>query len=203
MITIAAKRCAGDFVTSIACNAAIYRYLIRDEPLHYYWLHDHLACDLFGDYARYCQQNRGTKIITLARSGPGALAMRGLEQADEFIDASSPDHTVTWQRGKYTNARTSGGLCLQFAVNHGAKNIHIVGIEGYKSTADNIVIDTFDGRLGKDTSNFQAKAYQAPLFKLIADTCPDVQFTFYGKPVAPIEGPNIKWINEKELAQCT
>ena len=166
---------AGD-ATSIACNSAVYRWLIRDELLDYIWLHDHEACRLFSDYAKYLQRIDGTRLLTLGRDSLPALESRGVDDAYEFIEASSPNHTVTWERGKYTNARTSGGLILQYAINNGATEVHVVGMEGFKSTPEAVVVDHFDGRVGKEQNNFHTKASQSPLFNLIAEKFPARQF---------------------------
>lgn len=197
------EHAGGTDANSIACNSAIYRWLIRDEPLDFYWLHDADACRRYRDYAKYLQRIDGMRVITLDDgSGPDTLAARGIEYADEFIQAVPPNYTVSWERGQYTNTRTSGGIILQYAVNHGATEVHIVGMEGFKSRPGNVVVDHFDGSTGREQNNFVTKAYQVPLFKLIAAKCPDVDFHFYGKPAVPFEGPNIQWHNKKELMQC-
>lgn len=190
---------AGPGALTIACNAAILRFLIRDRGPDYYWVSDWVACDRYRDYHEWAQRNRGTEIVTLGRDGPGALEQRGLGNAHHLIDASPPSHTIEWERGTYTNARTSGALIVQFAVNRGAKAVHVVGMEGYLSTPGKVVVDTFDGRLGKDNGGFHAKECQTPLFNLIAQKCPDVAFTFYGKQRFPIQGANVTWVNRDAL----
>lgn len=123
-------------------------------------------------FPMYAEQYRkaretGTRVITIDCVGPA-----NKRDMDEVLPVLGPDifDMETWEKGVYRNGVTTGSILVQYAVNNGATEVHLVGFEGYHAK-------TGPGQFVK-TNN-----YQGPLFYRMAAVCPEVQFTFYGRPL--------------------
>lgn len=89
-----------------------------------------------------------------------------------------------WKPGRYV-ASCAGLLAMQYAVNHNACEIHMIGMQGYSDG-----IDYFNGRRGtKGGARYTRVAYE-PLVKKIISLSPNVTFIQYGKPLYRVGGPN-------------
>lgn len=186
-----------DAVT-ITTNAGIG--LFERDPalrLDYYHLYDMVACKMFSSRA-YAMHKRGTVVVTPRRC-ESALKERGLLRCDpELINLREPrdEYSVNsagevfYTPGVEISARLSGLLCLQYALNRGAKTVVLVGFDGYRSTGNNIVADTFDGRMGKEAGTLHTRHRIQPFVQSAIDRCPEVDFIQYGRPGYHLEGDN-------------
>lgn len=140
-----------------------------------YFLSDPVACELHGhDAAR--MQASGTRLVTLRRE-PRAIRSRGLEGFDEFFSVSGPGQDPKFIPGKYAQCALSGLFCLQYALNHGARRIHLVGMEGYTETSHGLNM---------------RRLYCGPFTQSCVDACPNVEFIVYGTLNYPLRGPNVR-----------
>lgn len=171
--------------------------------LDYYFLADGTACVTYHD-AAVAAHKRGTRWITIARN-PKRLRDQGLDGADEFLeftpmpgcgllvndiffDADLPwgevfNRTIgathwKFRRGVFTDARLSGITCLQYAVNNGASEISLVGMDGY-------------GPDDCPRCERQTKGLIEPFTQSVVDSCPDVMFRVYGMPRYELTGTNV------------
>ena len=185
----------------------MFDLLAGDSP-DYYLVTDSRACKLWADEARQHRKVNGTQLITLRRLD-SALKTRGVFDYDHFL-APSGEEGAPFQRGSYVFTSTSGQYCVQFAINNGAKTVHLIGLEGYDSTnKQDTEIDYFDGRAGPHNGPTH-NARTAQFLRSLVEAVPDVKLRFYGRPRFPVSGPNLRVINTpdqayrmKEPSPCT
>ncbi len=109
---------------------------------------------------------------------------------DEFLDTkecNDEEPAREWELGSYVPI-CGGVLALQWALNHGASEIHLVGMEGYGGPEDVIY---FNGGYGTNHSENYTKNIYAPLLRTIVSGMPDVCFVIYGTPVYDLVGSNV------------
>ena len=88
-----------------------------------------------------------------------------------------------WRIGTYTKLRDPiGPNCLQYALNNGATEVHIRGMEGGERESDGSM-----ARLWQVCADYHQVAGQA-----CVDACPDVKFYQYGDPMFLLTGQNVK-----------
>lgn len=152
---------------------------------------------------RYEAQRNGTKIVL---SQYLVQLLRGKKYQDfldrthqklfpyneliRFDPLSRPETWKTWRRGNYV-AACSGVLCLQFAVNHGATEIHMVGMEGY---APGDVSNYFTGAKCAPRSVRLCSQVYHPLTQRIINKCVDINFYTYGYLVNVLQGKNVTYM---------
>lgn len=90
-----------------------------------------------------------------------------------------------WTPGRYSQS-SSGCLALQWAVNHGATEVHMVGMEGYTGG-----VDYFTGTKGSELGARWTHESYGPLVQRIIETSPDIQFTMYGEPLYQLKAENL------------
>lgn len=171
---------------TITTNSGGLLFTLPDRPA-YYFLSDHQACEEHGELAQDLAA-RGSRTITRKRAD-SALKNRGVEWFDEFIQDERPGTMLDFVPGHYCDSGLSGLFCLQYAVNHGACGIHMVGFEGYG-----------DGQHYFDKPRVQAQnksvafteKYIRRFVQSVVDVCPDVTFHFYGDLNYRISGRNVR-----------
>lgn len=72
----------------------------------------------------------------------------------------------------------SGMVALQYALNHGATELHMVGMEGYTGG-----VDYFSGRKSNRFAHLLTRDTYRNLYNRIIAALPDIQFIHYGKPL--------------------
>lgn len=162
--------------------------LFRDRPPDVYWLTDLRACEARADKTPEMQAG-GCHLVTLERKD-SALAKRGLSHFDEFVPLSQHKPTV-FARGEYTSVALSGLMMLQYAVNHGARSIHAVGLNGYVTGEINYFSGRKDDKREWRARDGHTQGLIAPFTQTLLDTCPAVDFTFYGKLNYPLTAANL------------
>ena len=115
----------------------------------------------------------------------------GLDWFDELIIAEVGSwRPWSFQRGKYTAARLSGLFALQYAINKGAKRVHLIGCEGY-AKGGHYFDKGEDSPVGDDFTTSHIEPFTWAVIK----ACPDVHFTFYGDL-------NYKVVGTENVTQC-
>ena len=100
---------------------------------------------------------------------------------DIVVNVVAVYDSSNWHRGQYM-AGPSGVLGLQYAVNNGATEVHLVGMEGYTSNAD-----YFTG-MSSTPNDIQTIREFPALMQGIVDACPDIDFHIYGNPIYTLKG---------------
>lgn len=157
--------------------------LIRPD---YYLVNEYNALDRHETIRLRCQA-QGTKVLV---SDYVDLHKHLGYAVDEVIPLLVPGEDLDnswkrWEPGRYVFS-VSGAVGLQYAVNHGATEIHMVGMEGYTGGAD-----YFTGQIGHQGAKVFTTTSYAPLLRLIVSKCPGVQFITYGDLVYDLSGPNV------------
>ena len=160
----------------------------------YYILTEEVSLRRYHD-ERYEARALGTKVII--RDGLREVFRTKMGSSFDFpCDGYISDFTSgSYQRshkcytpGKYAHS-CAGCLALQWAVNHGATEVHMVGMEGYTGG-----IDYFNGNQGNDKSARVTQSNYGPLVQRITETHPDVQFTAYGDLKYSLTGDNVSLV---------
>jgi hypothetical protein len=114
------------------------------------------------ELARKC----GTVLLISDR-----VAGRDQMDMDEVLPVMGPEEydVDTWGPGIYRQGMTTGSFLVQYAANHGAREIHLVGFDGYHKRAGPVEL-------------IKTECYQGPLFARMAEVMPETQFIFYGRP---------------------
>lgn len=164
-----------------------------DDRPDVYHLHDSVACEEHRQTAVDLAA-KGSHMTTLARASDRALKVRNVDWFDEFLTLVSHTHPGRYQHGVYASCGLSGLMILQYALNNGARTVHVVGLEGYADKGH-----YFDG--GPDLTQKKGLAFTrdqiGPFVQSCVDACPEVQFTFYGELNYPIaDGPNVTFVKE-------
>lgn len=139
----------------------------------YYWISDPRAWRRHREQIEPMRRS-GTLVVT-SKHLPGIA-----QRADVAVDVpvGFPPEQRSFERGRYANGRTSGSIMVQFAVNSGAWDVHIVGCEGWGTEKPRIM------------------QWYVPLMKSIVRRCPDVRFTFYGDLKYAVSGDNVEIIRD-------
>jgi hypothetical protein len=103
-----------------------------------------------------------------------------------------PEERYEYARGQTVNCRMSGLLACQFALQEGADELVLVGMDGYTARADPAV-DTFDGRLQIMGRRITSERV-VPFMRTMIEAEPRVRFRQYGNPTFTIEAPNYEVI---------
>jgi len=180
----------------VTTNEGINLFEPPDRP-DAYFLTDAKACEIYGQKSRDIQA-RGTRLVTLRRD-PQALKMRRVDHCDEFVAISGAHNQFV--RNGYT-AGLSGLLCLQYAINQGARQIHLVGMNGYTGQKNG---DYFDGHEPANTGrkrHMHTETVIQPFTQAAVDECQDIEFVFYGALNYSVAGPNVRRIVPREEMQC-
>jgi hypothetical protein len=175
--------------TTITCNCGLHLFFSHIAgPIYpdHYWISDLAACEIYSRFMNAAQE-RGTQIWTADRNEYG-LSARGLKHADHYLPL--PEQ-AEYTRGRYYHSKLSGTIITQIAINSGAEHVIWLGHDGYRSTPNNRVPDTFDGRMGTPNGWSNTCNIIAPFMNAVAEACPDVQFDYYGKPNYALEQPNV------------
>jgi hypothetical protein len=160
-------RLAGSDYVSITSNRGI-----RLISPTYYFLSDQAACR---NYLPDLKRHKHTITLTLKRED-SALRARGLEYFQEFVREGHP----------YEPFKLSGLWCIEYACRHGASELLIVGMDGYRWAGD---------RFGEDHPRQATNHNEAiiePQMAILVKKYPAVQFIFYGKPLYQVAGPNVE-----------
>ncbi len=161
----------------ITTNEGISLFPAPDRP-DVYFLTDSYGCQIYHDQAMAAQQ-RGTWLVTPNREAR-ALKTRRVDQFDEF--AGGFEGTL------------SGLMCLEYAVHHGARQIHLVGMNGYTGEKNG---DYFDGHEPTNTGAKRITHTQVciePFTQRLVASHPEVEFTFYGRLNYRVQGENVRRI---------
>jgi N-acylneuraminate cytidylyltransferase len=182
----AAARAAYPMATTITTNGGQGLFDPPDRPDHYI-LFDSEACVKHREHAKAFAAH-GSRTITLHRDSQRALVTRGVHWFDEFLPLNGHDHPGRFSQGKYASCGLSGLMCLQYALNHGAQGVHLVGMEGYADSGH-----YFDDQAdqGPEKSRRFTRTLIEPFVQSCIDACPDVEFTFYGQLNYRVSGSNV------------
>lgn len=182
------------YVQSITANAGID--LIPDPD--YYLIYETEAANLFAGYIPSLRKKHGTSLIATKAVGNKKSLRRILALLDpEYVIevAITKSHGgVSYHRGKYTAGSFTGSIMVQFALEHGARTLMIVGMEGYKGGR----FDTFDGRASSPLHAQMTKEIYGPMMQLVVNAWPETEFVFFGKPNYAIAGDNVIVIDEEK-----
>lgn len=187
-----AARAVAPDARTITTNRGYLLFEGDDRP-DVYHLHDSVACKEHRQVAVDLAA-KGSHMTTLDRRDPRALKQRNVDWFDEFLKLNSPTHPGRYKHGVYASCGLSGLMILQYALNNGARGVHVVGLEGY-ANKDHY----FDG--GADLTQKKGLKFTrdqiGPFVQSCVDACPDTQFTFYGHLNYPIaDGPNVTFVKE-------
>jgi hypothetical protein len=151
---------------------------------------DEIASMMFGYSIRQAQRN-GMKLITMNWTQQWVKV-----KAD--VEITTILHRSTcFHRGEYVNPGFSGLIACQYALNNGATELILVGMDGYKGRVWYPEVATFDGRSNANGDQAVREQIQ-PFMQSMIDECPDVLFTQYGDPVYMLHGENYLLLNECE-----
>jgi len=194
MLNLARRRCPTARI--ITTNGGIGLFEPPDVPDVYY-LNDQEACRVYHDRAVWMQRH-GTRLATLRRV-PSAMASRRVDGFDEFLPGGQVQNQFS--RGGYSGG-LSGLVCLEYAVNHGARRVHLVGMGGYAGQDEG---DHFSGYAtpGGDPERKRRHTREiiGPFTQAVVDACQEVEFIFYGRLNYRVTGRNVERIAQ-EVATC-
>ena len=166
----------------ITCNSGISLWPVPD----FYVAVDEKASVWRAPFAKHAQQH-GTKLITLDRC-PQSLKDRDVDWYDEFVTNGKGKPTRT----AYGAFAYSGPLCVEYACHHGAKQIHLVGMDGYRKGIDD---DHFDAGEVPRTKSADAWAkctleHIQPRMQDLAAVWSEIKFIQYGDPCYEVLADN-------------
>ena len=169
----------------ITTNEGIELFADPDFP-DVYVLNDQVASRTYADRAKAIQK-RGCRLVTLRRD-PQAMRLRGVDHCDEFLPFVSGRLHVP---GSYCGG-LSGLLCLQYALNHGAKSVHLVGMNGYTGKRGGDYFDEHEPDNKGRKRAMHTESIIQPFTQSAVDVCPDVGFVFYGQLNYSVAGQNVR-----------
>ncbi len=188
-------RLAAPNAVTIATNGAEALFPGSSGP-DYYHIHDMNACVDFNARGKEFQA-MGTRLVTLERK-ESSLKKRGLDHFDEFIPLSSREYPGRFKMGEYSSCGLSGLMCIQYALNHGAKSVHIVGQEGYGKGDQYFHKEPWAGtpeeKITHDKRQPLSASLLQPYIQGCIDVCPAVQFVVYGNLEYKLSGDNVKCV---------
>lgn len=196
MYPLARERFPG--ATVIATNAA-HLLFDGDEVPDYFLLWDRIANENMGEAAR-AMQRRGTKLITADRAWGKHPRLPNTDHFDIRLLLPNQDLAHQFLPGEYRSPGFSGLLATQFALNHGAKRLAWVGMVGYRDSGESNKPDHLDGAPSVHLGSFATLYIIAPYTQSCVTECPDVQFTFFGRPRYRIGGDNLTFIWTQAVA---
>ena len=189
----------------LTTNAGVYECLFQGRTPDVYAVVEVDTPRLFGRYYRAFQE-RGTKIVTIdlalandpnfEREADEILRVLPIERFSSIgnvrVRKGYYSDQTKYEPGKYVGCSASGGYLLQYAMNVFApREIWLVGMEGYRSTPADRVVDTFDGRLGNKAGSEYTSRLYGPLIQQVVSAWPTTTFVVCGKPVYTLEGDNV------------
>jgi CMP-N,N'-diacetyllegionaminic acid synthase len=183
---LAIARTRAPHAITITTNSGIHLFPPPNVP-DFYFLTDARACVMYNKASRDAQA-AGTRLVTLRRDMQ-AVKQRNLEHFDEFIPITGGHNQFT-RHG--LTAALSGLLSLQYAMMRGAKQVHLVGMNGYKGNGSG---DYYNKDIPINTGRRQKMHTEntiAPMMTEMIEQCPDVEFIFYGKINYPAAGKNVR-----------
>lgn len=175
-----------DLIVATA-NAALYELIRYGCYSDYYAVMEICSPKLYGRMYEDARENHGTKIVTSSMAMNNKIGI----DADIILEITGFSDVAEFKRGRYITGGTSGSHLMQLAVNLGAKQVTLIGMEGYRSTPHTKVVDTFDGRLGPSFGAKHTEQWYGPLMQQVVSACPDVLFDFYGRLRYPMVGHNV------------
>lgn len=202
----AALRCADTWIT---CNSGWQLFaahrgqagLYADQLLggrvlpHVYYLRDERAWQLHGRAVAF-MRDFGVRVVTLQRASASRWAA-AIDGRDEVLAlATSGAQDDCFVQGKWVHPRLSGLFILQYALNHGARRVILVGLDGYASKPKRIVPDGFDGRAGNAGGQELTAQWIRPFTQSCVEARADARFVVCGRPRYRIEGPNVRHVTD-------
>lgn len=188
----------------MTCNAGWQLFLTHDTyqgiwadrlkggrllPDHY-WISDPVAAAA-ARRAIAMMAARGTRIITADRADFVVKSLGLPVEPHERVKLGAPPEQPAYTPGKPIHPTLSGLICLQYALDHGASRVILVGMSGYRSKESEIVTDSFDGRKGKAGGSDQTQYCIRPFIQSAINALPHVQFVVVGKLAYTLTGPNV------------
>lgn len=158
------------------------------QRLDAYFLTDTTACATHGPMVRL-HLHPNTRTITLRRELT-ALQKRGVDWFDEFLPSDRPESgkPPAFRPGAYSQSCGLSGLfCLQYALNHGARRVHLIGMEGYSGQGN----DYWDDGQTQPKHGEHTERLIRPFLQSCIDTCPRVHFIAHGELRYPLTGENL------------
>lgn len=173
-----------DFVAGAGKSILFYRpdyyFIIERRSL---WLHP--------EELKLARVN-GTKVIVRKFLIPNVIEK--LQAEGKYSGDYPHDFAINlkndwkdWEPGDYVNAN-SGAVALQWAINHGATEIHLVGCEGYRGPGH---IDYCDGTASNKHNKQRSEKEYVPLLKKIIKKCPEIKFFVYGNSTYKLKNENV------------
>lgn len=158
-------------------------------------IHDPAAAKKFDRHIRAARAV-GTRIVKSRLRGHRQAHVMAEVDADEVIWSERPDGT-RYRTDAYVSSGTSGSICAQWAVKHGAEHVVMVGMEGYLSDGAELRVETFDGRRGHRLQWKRTVDRYGPFMGSMCQQLPAVRFTWIGRPIYDqfLDWPNA-WIVE-------
>lgn len=189
--------------TILTANAGCYECMFRQRIPQVFATIEVDSPKLFGRYYRKFREG-GTKILTIDLSlanDPGLareadiiidILPKGQQYGNIHHRKGCYSDVTPYVRGSYAACSASGGYLLQYAMNHYAPlEVWLIGMEGYRSTPTERVVDTFDGRLGNKAGQEWTERLYGPLIQQVVNEWPETKFIFFGKLEYPVEGDNV------------
>lgn len=121
-------------------------------------------------------------------------AVEFIDCRDEFIKERGAKE-ITWKRGTYSPFTDPiGPQALQYAVNHGAEEVHCWGLEG--GPFECVELKPASGQVSPVSSapvtNVGLTTYHRRIVHAVVRACPEVRFTFHGQLMYPMDFPNVE-----------
>ena len=148
-------------------------------------------CDVWVFKDRHTPRDYGDrirKVLDDGREVVTSMTIHWLVQDSRvfFVDT---DPTTTYVRGRYCGSKLSGPMAICWAINHGAKEIDIVGFEGKLEYQDGILGGAF--------------VEQARILRSIAVQCSDITFRYHGELTWSISGSNVELVDDgRKTTDC-
>lgn len=189
-MVLGASPSAQEYKPVVDCVAGAGKSLLFYRPDYYFivevqslWLH---PTELASARAK------GTKIVIKKFLIPHVIEKLQAEGKysgdyphDFAIDLK--DNWEDWEPGIYVDS-FSGAVALQWAVNHEATEIHLVGCEGYRGPEYN---DYCDGTKTNKHGKTKSEKEYVPLLQRIVEKCPKIKFFAYGNTTYKLKGENV------------
>lgn len=194
---LALARARHPHAVTITTNSGIRLWAEPDRP-DYYFLTDMHGCQIYHDEARAIQ-SRGSRLITLRRD-KSALKQRRVDHFDEFVPMVGGYEQFT---RKGLTARLSGLLCMQYALMRGARELHLVGLNGYTGRPGGDYYEQDAPITAHRRLRMHTDETIQPFTQAAVDACQDVDFVFYGRLNYSVGGPNVRRVvPREELTAC-
>lgn len=184
-------RCQQEFPLARTITTNRGCHLFNGHGPDVYHIHDWCACEIHQDDAKRLK-GQGARLTTLARSDKRAIRDRHVEWFDEFLQLDKGEYPGRFRKGAYASCGFSGLVCLQYALNHGAKWVHLVGMEGYGEEPQHF--QESHKHEEAMTNKWGTTNVIQPVTQSCIDACPDVQFVFYGQLNYEVSGDNVSCV---------